>query len=321
MRTQPRPAPADAPAGPSAALLAEVAAGLTAVPKRLPPKLFYDAEGSRLFERITQLPEYYPTRTELGILRGNAAAIAAFVPPGAALVEFGAGSSAKARVLLDTLPALGAYVPVDISGEFLQAEADVLRRDVPALRVVPVVADFTQPFRLPASVAALPRAGFFPGSTIGNFDPGEAEDFLRLARRVLGPGGALIVGVDLVKDADTLNAAYNDSAGVTAAFNLNVLARLNREFGADFALDGFEHRAGFDPALSRVEMHLVSRRRQAVRVAGRTVAFAPGETIHTENSYKYGIDGFRAMAARTGWRPAAVWTDAAGLFSIHALSG
>ena len=321
MRPRPHLAPAHAPAAPPASLLAEVVPGLAATPKRLPPKLFYDAEGSRLFERITTLPEYYPTRTELGILRGNAAAIAAFVPPGAALIEFGAGSSAKARVLLDALPALGAYVPVDISGEFLGAEADALRRDAPALRVVPVVADFTQPFRLPASVAALPRAGFFPGSTIGNFDPDEAEAFLRLARRVLGPGGALIVGVDLVKDAGVLNAAYNDAAGVTAAFNLNMLARLNRELGADFDLDGFEHRAGFNPALSRIEMHLASRRRQAVRIAGRTVAFDPGETIHTENSYKYGIEGFRATAARAGWRPAAAWTDAAGLFSVHALSG
>lgn len=313
--------PRSAPARPSAALLAEVVAGLTASPKRLPPKLFYDAEGSRLFERITGLPEYYPTRTEIGILRGNAADIAALVPQGAALLEFGAGASTKVRVLLDVLPMLGAYVPVDVSGEFLEAEAERLRRDIPALRVVPLVADFTQPFGLPASIAALPRAGFFPGSTIGNLDPPEAERFLRHAGRVLGPGAALIVGVDLVKDAGVLLAAYDDAAGVTAAFNLNVLARLNRELGADFVLDGFGHRACFDPVLSRIEMHLVSRWRQVVHVAGRTIAFAAGETIHTENSYKYGIEGFRALARRAGWRPAQVWTDAGRLFSVHALSG
>ena len=303
----------------SADFAADVLHGLTSRPKRLPPKYFYDAAGARLFGRITALPEYYPTRTELRILDENAASIAALARPGAALVEFGSGSSAKIRVLLRELRSLGAYVPVDICAEFLLAEAAALERDIPWLKVVPVPADFTRPFRLPASVLGPPPLGFFPGSTIGNLDPDEARDFLGHAARVLGGGAAMIVGVDLDKDPGILHAAYNDAAGVTAAFNLNLLRRINRELGADFDLGRFEHRAFYDDALKRIEMHLVSREAQRVRIGATLVEFAAGESIHTENSYKYTIEGFRALARAAGWRPVAVWTDAARLFSVHAL--
>ncbi|HJW79953.1 MAG TPA: L-histidine N(alpha)-methyltransferase [Beijerinckiaceae bacterium] len=301
------------------AFAADLLAGLAATPKRIPPKYFYDPAGSRLFERITELPEYYPTRAERGVLKDRAREIARFVPEGAALVEFGSGSSEKVRLLLGELPALSAYVPVDISAEFLDEEAARLRRDFPRLSVVPVAADFTQPFALPPAVLGRPRAGFFPGSTIGNFEPEEAQTFLRHAARILGSGAALIIGVDLVKDARVLNAAYNDAAGVTAAFNLNVLARANRELGANFDVNAFAHRAVYNAPASRIEMHLVSRKSQTVRVLDRAFAFAPGETIHTENSYKHTLDGFARLAARAGWRAEAAWTDADELFSVHAL--
>jgi len=301
------------------AFAADCLAGLSATPKRIPPKYFYDPAGSRLFERITELAEYYPTRTECGILRKHAGDIARFVPEGAALIEFGSGSSEKVRLLLGELPALAAYVPVDISAEFLDEEAARLRQDFPRLEVIPAAADFTQPFALPPAVIGRPRAGFFPGSTIGNFEPEEAEKFLRHAARILGAGAALIIGVDLVKDARILHAAYNDAAGVTAAFNLNVLARANRELGANFDLKAFAHQAFFNEAASRVEMHLVSRRSQTVRVLDRAFAFAPGETIHTENSYKHTLDGFARLAAKAGWRAEAAWTDTENLFSVHVL--
>jgi L-histidine N-alpha-methyltransferase len=297
----------------------DVIAGLQANPKRIPPKYFYDTAGSRLFERITGLPEYYPTRTEMQILRDRAGAIAALVPADGALVEFGSGSSAKIRLLLDKLPRLGAYVPVDISGEFLGEEAKRLRAEHPALQVLPVAADFTKPFEVPEAVRRLGRAGFFPGSTIGNFDPEDAKAFLRNAAGVLGPGAAFIVGVDLVKDEEILNRAYDDAQGVTAAFNLNLLARINRELKADFDLDAFAHHAFFNDEQSRIEMHLVSRKAQQVHVAGAVFGFEEGETIHTENSYKYTVDGFLRLAADSAWRGLEVWTDKDRLFAVHAL--
>ena len=296
---------------------ADVLAGLAASPKWLPPKYFYDLTGSALFERITQLPEYYPTRCEIGILQANAPAIAAMFPPGCALIEFGSGSSRKARILLGAAATVAAYIPVDISGDFLQQDLVELKRDLPHLVVHPLVEDFTQPFALPPEFAALKRVGFFPGSTIGNFEPQEAARFLRHIAVVLGPGSLLVVGFDLVKDEQTLNRAYNDAEGVTARFNLNLLARINRELGADFDLAAFTHRAFYNRAKSRVEMHLVSTRRQSVRVNGANFDFRAGETIHTENSYKYTVESFQALARGGGWLPLNVFSD--GLFCVQAL--
>jgi dimethylhistidine N-methyltransferase len=297
--------------------VADVVAGLTAKPKQLPPKYFYDAVGSALFEQITRLPEYYPTRCELALLHENAVAMASFFPSGCALVEFGSGSSRKARILLGAAATVEAYVPIDISGDFLQQDAAQLRRDFPHLAVHPVIADFTVASELPSAVAHMPRVGFFPGSTIGNFEPHEAAAFLRRAARLLGAGAALLVGVDLIKAPDILYRAYNDAAGVTAKFNLNLLGRINRELGADFDLSAFEHHAFYNAERRRIEMHLASTRRQKVRVCGATVEFRAGETIHTENSYKYSIDSFQALAHGSGWSPLAVWND--GLFSVHLL--
>src|SRR4051812_42636215 len=272
-------------------------AGLSAERKTLPAKYFYDDSGSALFEAITALPEYYPTRTELGILKQRAGEIARLIPPGAALIEFGSGSTAKARIVLDAAAALAAYVPVDISAGFLNQEAARLGRDLPGLRILPIAADFTKPFKLPPALRLRARVGFFPGSTIGNFEPPEAARFLRHAGALLGRGAHLIVGVDLIKDAAVLDAAYNDTAGVTAAFNLNLLRRINRELGADFDLDRFRHHAFFSRERSRVEMHLASGAAQKVHLCDRRISFACGETIHTENSYKYSVDSFRALAA------------------------
>ncbi|MDV2984629.1 UNVERIFIED_CONTAM: L-histidine N(alpha)-methyltransferase [Methylobacteriaceae bacterium AG10] len=299
--------------------LADVWNGLGASPKALPAKYFYDAAGSGLFEQITALPEYYPTRTELGILDERGPEIAALLPKGAALVEFGSGSTAKLRRLLRHLPELSAYLPVDVSGEFLREQAETLRGDFPDLAVEPVVADFTRPFALPEGFEGRPLAGFFPGSTIGNFEPCEAARLLDVFGRILGAGATLVLGVDLVKDRAVLEAAYDDAAGVTAAFNLNLITRINRELDGEIDPSTFAHRAFFNAAASRIEMHLVSRRAQTVRVAGRNFGFAAGETIHTENSYKYTLDGFRALAARAGWSPVEAWTDRDGLFSVHAL--
>jgi dimethylhistidine N-methyltransferase len=296
---------------------ADVLAGLTAKPKRLPPKYFYDLAGSALFERITRLPEYYPTRSELGLLKKHAPAIASLFPSGSALIEFGSGSSTKARVLLRAAASVEAYVPIDLSGDFLREDAARLRRDLPHLAIHPVVADFTAMTEPPPEIASKPRAGFFPGSTIGNFEPHEAAAFLRRAGRILGPGAVLVVGVDLVKAPDILHRAYNDAEGVTAKFNLNLLARINRELGADFNLDAFEHRACYNIDRSRIEMYLASTKSQRVRLCDTTIEFRAGETIHTENSYKYSIESFQALAHGSGWLPLAAWTD--GLFSVHAL--
>ncbi|MEA2835840.1 MAG: hypothetical protein QOD89_390 [Bradyrhizobium sp.] len=296
----------------------DVLEGLTLQPKRLSPKYFYDAAGSELFEQITLLPEYYPTRTELGILRDRAAEICKIVGEGAALVEFGAGATTKVRLLLDQCR-FGAYVPVDISGDFLNAQARALSKDFPSLGVYPVTADFTAPFVLPAAVKAMPKVGFFPGSTLGNFEPFEASGFLRTAREILGPGAQMIIGVDLEKDERVLYDAYNDAAGVTARFNLNVLVRINQELGGNFNLKAFTHRAIYNRERHRIEMHLIARKAQTVRILGRNFSFRAGESIHTESSYKYSVDRFVALARGSGWTPTASWTDTGGLFSVHAL--
>lgn len=304
---------------PATPFAVDVLKGLKSTPKRISPKYFYDSTGCALFEQITELPEYYLTRSELRILEDNAAAIAAYIPPGAALVEFGSGSSRKTRILLAAAPQLVAYVPVDICGEMLEEEAIGLRKEFPKLNVLPVTADFAQPFDLPASVPAA-RVGFFPGSTIGNFEPHEAAAFLRHAARILGPGATLIVGTDLQKDNSILNAAYNDAAGITRAFNLNLLVRINRELDGKFDLDSFEHHAFYNRERHRVEMHLASNKRQKVRVANETIDFRAGETIHTENSYKYSADSFRALARGTGWTPLTSWSDPDRYFCVHALA-
>ncbi|MGB6082201.1 MAG: L-histidine N(alpha)-methyltransferase [Xanthobacteraceae bacterium] len=297
---------------------ADVLDGLSRQPKQLSPKYFYDAAGSELFEQITVLPEYYPTRTELGILSARSSEIAAIVPEGAALVEFGAGATTKVRLLLQHCR-IGAYVPVDISGDFLKAQASALQRDFPTLRVAPVVADFTAPFELRKAVAGMPKVGFFPGSTLGNFEPHEASAFLRSARNILGPGALMLIGVDLEKSDRVLHAAYNDAAGVTARFNLNLLTRIDRELGGDFDLAAFTHRAIYNRERHRIEMHLVSRKAQTVRILGRSVSFRAGESIHTENSYKYSLERFTTLAKSTGWTPQISWTDDENLFSVHAL--
>jgi len=300
------------------AFAGDVIDDLSQHPKRLSPKYFYDATGSELFEQITLLPEYYPTRTELGILRDRAGEIAAIIPEGAALVEFGAGATTKVRLLLEQC-AFGAYVPVDISGDFLKAQADALRKDFPALSVYPVAADFTSPFALPDAVKAMPKVGFFPGSTLGNFEPHEACAFLRSAREILGEGARMVIGVDLEKDERVLYDAYNDAAGVTARFNLNVMVRINRELGGNFDTNAFMHRAIYNRDRHRIEMHLIAKKAQTVRVLGRSFSFRAGETIHTENSYKYSLERFTALARGSGWTALESWTDPAGMFSVHAL--
>jgi len=295
----------------------ELLAGLMRSPRGISPKYFYDEAGSALFDRICELPEYYPTRTELRILTERARDIAREIGPAAEIIEFGAGSLTKVRRLLDALDEPGRYVPIDISGAHLEAAARRLVADYPRLAVQPVVADYTMPLVLPARERGSgQRVGFFPGSTLGNFSPEEALAFLQLAQRLLR-GGGLLLGVDLVKDPARLHAAYNDAQGVTAAFNLNLLRRANAELDADFDLDGFAHAAFYNAPLRRIEMHLVSRRVQTVEVCGRRFAFEEGETIHTENSYKFSVDGLRALAQKAGFRPAAVWTDPERLFSVH----
>jgi len=291
-------------------------AGLSHSPKEIPCKYFYDAEGSRLFDAICDLPEYYQTRTETALLRRHAREIAALIGPDVEILEFGAGSLRKVRILLDALEAPCAYTPLDISGDYLGEVVRALAADYPALRLRPLVGDFTLPLSIPALAGDPRRIGFFPGSTIGNFTPEAATALLRRMRGVL-KDGALLVGVDLVKDPARLHAAYNDAAGITAAFNKNLLARANRELGADFDLDGFAHYAPYDPLRQRIGMYLVSLRRQSVTVAGRRFDFAQGEAVHTEDSHKYTLESFREMAARAGFRPRAVWTDPDRLFSLH----
>ncbi|WBY01140.1 L-histidine N(alpha)-methyltransferase [Ramlibacter tataouinensis] len=288
---------------------------LAAPPHAISPKYFYDAEGSRLFDCICALPEYYPTRTERAILQRHAAEIAAHVGAGCDLVEFGAGSCRKVRLLLPELQPR-RYLPIDISVQHLQQAAAELVRQHPGLVVVPLAGDYLGPVRLPPALPGAARVGFFPGSTIGNLTPQEALQFLRGAARLLR-GGGLLLGVDLVKDPAVLHAAYNDAQGVTADFNLNLLARANRELGTNFDLDGFWHSAFYNAPLQRIEMHLVSRRRQQVTLGGETFDLPQGLALHTENSCKYTVAGLQALAEEAGFRPGAVWTDEQALFSVH----
>ena len=290
----------------------DVVDGLSQPQKAIPSKYFYDEAGSALFEQICDLDEYYPTRTEAALLGEISPALAQAMPDGAVLVEFGSGSSTKTRLLLSAAPRLKAYAPIDISPDAVNPAGEALARDYPNLLVEPIVGDFTRPMTLPASLEGMPRVGFFPGSTIGNFASKDAEAFLKTAKAFLGEGSSFIVGVDLAKDVATLVAAYDDALGVTAAFNLNLLTRINRELGGDFDLDSFTHRAIWNGADSRMEMHLVSKRAQTVMVAGRAFRFAAGETIHTENSHKYQPDVFSRIAETAGWTVAQVWTAEPG---------
>jgi dimethylhistidine N-methyltransferase len=294
----------------------DLVAALSRSPRVISPKYFYDAQGSALFDAICELPEYYPTRTELALLARHADEMALCIGPGADIVEFGAGSSVKVRLLLDALRAPRRFVPIDISGDHLQAAVQPLARDYPGLAVTPIAADFTRELQLPPALPGSRRVGFFPGSSIGNFSPGEAAHFLRNAAQWL-KGGGLLIGVDLVKDPAVLHAAYNDAAGVTAAFNRNLLVRANGELGADFEPAQFAHYAFYEPRLQRVEMHLVSRRRQSVVLCGRRFEFADGETLHTENSYKFTVEGFRALALEAGFEGGPVWCDRDRMFSVH----
>jgi len=293
--------------------------GLSRPRKSLPCRFFYDTRGSELFEEITRLPEYYPTRAEIAILNAHGAEMASGVPEDAILVEFGSGSSRKTEILIENLPALAAYVPIDVSESALSGAKQRLQARFPALIVRPLLADFTRPAALPEDLANAPKLGFFPGSTIGNFAPAGARQLLSKMRDMLAPEGRLLIGVDLKKDARVLLRAYNDAAGVTAAFNLNLLARINRELDGSFDLASFCHEAIYDPREGRVEMHLVSLRDQTVSVFGLWFRFFAGETIHTENSYKYSIGQFQDLARAAGWSAGRVWQDAERLFSVHEL--
>lgn len=295
--------------------LQDLQRALAAPPHSISPKYFYDAEGSRLFDRICDLPEYYPTRTERSILEMYAGDIAQEIGTGCDLVEFGAGSCSKVRLLLDAMRPR-RYLPIDISAEHLEQSAAELEREHPGLLVLPVAGDYTKAVHLPPRLPGAPRVGFFPGSTIGNFTPAEALQFLRMAARLLR-GGGLLLGADLVKDPAVLHAAYNDAQGVTAAFNLNLLARANRELGAGFDLDAFWHSSFYNAAEGRIEMHLVSRKHQRVSLDGEIYELEEGLAIHTENSYKFTIAGLRRLAEQAGFRAEAVWTDPQRRFSVH----
>ncbi len=292
-------------------------AGLSADSKSVPCKYFYDETGSALFDRITETEEYYPTRTELAIMRAHVSEMADEIGPGAALVEYGSGSSLKTRVLLDHLDALAAYVPIDISREHLFATAERLHAAYPDLPLFPVAADYTADFELPDLPPHHRRVVYFPGSTIGNFDPEQAAAFLRRAARVAGPGGGLLIGVDLKKDRRTLEAAYDDAAGVTADFNLNLLDRINRELGGTFDRDAFAHRAVWNEAEGRIETYLVSLREQTAEVDGTAFRFGENEAVHTENSHKYTVESFARFATRCGFAPRQAWTDPDELFSVQ----
>jgi dimethylhistidine N-methyltransferase len=297
-----------------------VLSGLTATHKTLPAKLLYDRSGAALFERICTLPEYYLARAELEILHNRASDIAALAGPGCALIEYGSGAGIKVRMLLHALNQPLAYLPIDIVGEQLEAVAAEIAMAYRHVVVRPICADYTQPLRLPPLAVGARRVAFFPGSTIGNFHPTEAAAFLHRIRRTVGPDGALILGVDRIKDADALNAAYNDADGVTAAFNLNLLTRLNREFGANLDPRLFSHRAFFNPGPRRVEMHLVSREPQAVRIADERIAFDQGESIWTESSYKYDLERLEQLATAAGFRIERLWIDRQRQFWVGFLS-
>lgn len=292
--------------------------GLKQRPRAIPSRFLYDETGSALFEDITRLDEYYPTRTETALLRAHGAEIADCTGPVETLVEFGSGSSRKTRLLIEALPGLRTYVPIDVSESFLADAAERLQRDYAGLTVRPVVGDFTKARDLNGIEAERPL-GFFSGSTIGNLTQAEAEDFLGNAGQLLGPGSAFLIGVDLKKSLEILIPAYDDAQGVTAAFSLNLLARINRELGGDFDIGRFAHRALYNSRAGRIEIYLESLADQAVEVLGERFTFAKGERIHTENSHKYSIEGFEGLARRAGWLPAKVWTDAKDLFSLHLL--
>jgi len=299
--------------------LTEVLRGLRSPQKELPCKLLYDEIGSQLFEEITTLDDYYPTRVELRIMRTASAEMAARIGPDCVLIEYGSGSSTKTPLLLEQLVRPAAYVPLDISRELLELSAAALAETFPTLRVVPVHADYTATLELPADLPRGRCVAYYPGSTIGNFVPEDARRFLARIGEVCGPDGGLLLGVDLKKDPLMLHRAYNDALGVTAAFNLNILARLNRELGANFDLRQFRHYAFYNPVFERVEMHLVSLAEQTVTVAGVVIPFDRGESIWTEASYKYTPREFAALAAGAGWQVTQYWTDDRGLFSVQYL--
>jgi dimethylhistidine N-methyltransferase len=302
-------------------MLADVLRGLALPRKYIPSLYFYDARGSELFDAITELPEYYPTRTEIGILERYGTDMARAIGPGVRLIELGSGSAVKTELLLSRLQAPAAYVPVEISRDHLLAAAARIAAAFPHIEVLPVTADFTEPFELPEPRRSIVRrnVAFFPGSTIGNFPRDMAAALLRSTCREVGPGGAMLIGVDLEKDRAMLELAYNDPAGVTAEFNLNLLARLNRELGADFDIDAFRHEAVWDEAHGRIEMRLVSTCDQVVNVAGRRFEFSADEELVTEYSHKYSLDGFRALAQAAEFSVSRVWTDPDGLFSVQLL--
>ena len=298
--------------------LGEILASLEKPQKSLSPKFFYDEQGSRLFDEICELPEYYLTNTELSIMQSHVGEMAQRIGPQASLIEFGSGSSLKIRILLQHLDQLAAYVPVDISRQHLVKAADAISRDFPDIEVLPVAADFTRPFDLPnPHVMPIRNVVYFPGSTIGNFSPDAAHQLLGVMHHEAGQNGALLIGIDLQKDVRIIERAYNDRAGVTARFNLNILRRINREFGADFRLENFRHRAAYNTEFGRIEMHLISTRDQSVRIAGRQFDFSAGEALLTEHSHKYTYKGFSEMAARAGFSVAATWTDADEMFSVQ----
>lgn len=297
------------------AFRADVLAGLSAPQKAVPARWFYDDAGSQLFEDITQLPEYYPTRAETEILQTRASEFADLIGPGRAVVEFGSGSSVKTPLLLSAIRP-SAYVPLDIAGDFLRASSAALAEKFPGLPVLPVEADFMRRVELPAEVAPLPKLGFFPGSTIGNMIARTATDLLRSMRETLGEGALLLIGMDLVKDEDVLLAAYDDAAGVTAQFNLNLLARINRELEGDIPVEAFAHEARWNDPFARIEMHLAAREDVAFTVSGQAFAMKAGETIHTENSHKFTKRSAQMLLAAAGWEPRARWTDEGKRFSL-----
>ena len=293
----------------------DVLAGLSAPIPAIPARWLYDRRGSELFDEITRLPSYYPTRTETALLHDIMPDLAARIPKGAAVVEFGAGSATKTPILLEAI-APAAYVPVDISGDYLEQSARELQQRCPSVEVIPVVADFARPFALPGGIDHLPKLGFFPGSTIGNFVPWSATDLLRQFRALLGPGAQLLIGMDRVKPAERLLAAYDDPQGVTARFNLNLLERINRELGGDIPLDAFRHRALWNDRLARIEMHLEAVRDVSFTVDSAVFTMRAGETIHTENSHKYGARDARLLLKAGGWEAVREWTDEAGSFAL-----
>lgn len=298
----------------------DVVEGLSRMPKSLPSRWLYDDRGSDLFEQITALEDYYPTRIETGILQARSAEIADFVGPGATLIEYGAGAGIKTEIVLRALQRPRVYVPIDIAGDFLDHSARRIKRGFEDLTVRPVVADFTQDFDLPADVLDSDRrCGFFPGSTIGNLDGAETTAFLNRMRRHVGDGGKAMIGIDLKKDLEVLRRAYDDRQGVTAAFNLNILARINRELGGTFQIGRFTHEVRWNEAESAVEMHLRSNVDQTVTAAGMTFRFREGETIHTESSRKYTVDAFAAVAGACGWTLRSAWTDARELYAVVGL--